>query len=88
MIKLLQRSINEKIPLEMMYLSSRNQITHRKVLIHEIKGSSFRAYCYVRKQPRLFSIENVLALSVPGTRERQFPAKCVYGMDIDVMASQ
>ncbi len=88
MIKLLQRSINEKIPLEMMYLSSRNQITHRKVLIHEIKGSSFRAYCYVRKQPRLFSIENVLALSVPGTRERQFSANCVYGMDMDVMASQ
>lgn len=88
MIKLLQRSINEKLPLEMMYLSSRNQITHRKVLIHDIKGSSFRAYCYLRKQPRLFSIENVLALTVPGTKERQFDANCVYGVDIDVIASQ
>ncbi|MDF1507488.1 hypothetical protein PZE06_04730 [Robertmurraya sp. DFI.2.37] len=62
MNKLLSKSLDEQIPVEMIYISSSNQITQRKIIVKEINGSTIRAYCFMRRQARLFKIEQILSL--------------------------
>jgi predicted DNA-binding transcriptional regulator YafY len=64
---LLLRSIEENIPLEMIYLSSDQQISQRKLLVKEVNDEYIRAYCMLRKQVRTFRLENILSL-MPNTR--------------------
>jgi len=62
MSHLLTKSLNEQIPVEMIYISSSNQITQRKIIVKEINGSKIRAYCYLRKQTRIFKSEQILSV--------------------------
>ncbi|WP_449622523.1 hypothetical protein [Robertmurraya sp. Marseille-Q9965] len=62
MDRLLLRSLNEQIPVEMIYISSSNLISQRKILVTHINDTTIRAYCYLRKQSRLFKIENILSI--------------------------
>lgn len=62
MNKLLSKSLDEQIPVEMIYISSSNQITQRKIIVKEINGSTIRAYCFMRRQARLFKVEQILSL--------------------------
>lgn len=64
---LLLRSIEENIPLEMIYLSDDQQISQRKLLVKEVNDEYIRAYCLLRKQVRTFRKENILSL-MPNTR--------------------
>jgi predicted DNA-binding transcriptional regulator YafY len=64
---LLLRSIEENIPLEMIYLSCDQQISQRKLLVKEVNDEYIRAYCLLRKQVRTFRRENILSL-MPNTR--------------------
>jgi predicted DNA-binding transcriptional regulator YafY len=59
---LLLRSIEENIPLEMIYLSCDQQISQRKLLVKEVNGEYIRAYCLLRKQIRTFRRENILSI--------------------------
>lgn len=59
---LLLRAIEEKIPLEMIYLSGDKQISQRKLIIKEVNGEYIRAYCLLRKQMRTFRRESILSL--------------------------
>jgi predicted DNA-binding transcriptional regulator YafY len=63
---LLLRSIEENIPLEMIYLSEDQQISQRKLLVKEVNDEYIRAYCLLRKQIRTFRRENILSL-MPNT---------------------
>jgi predicted DNA-binding transcriptional regulator YafY len=63
---LLLRSIEENIPLEMIYLSEDQQISQRKLLVKEVNDDYIRAYCMLRKQIRTFRRENILSL-MPNT---------------------
>lgn len=59
---LLLRSIEEKMPLEMIYLSEDNQISQRKLLVKEVNNEYILAYCLLRKQVRTFKRENILSI--------------------------
>lgn len=59
---LLKRSLKEKKAVEMMYLSNSNEVTHRRIVVTEIHGHHFKAYCFLRHEYRLFKTENVLAV--------------------------
>lgn len=63
---LLLRAVEENIPLEMIYLSQDQQISHRKLLVKEVNDEYIRAYCLLRKQIRTFRRENILSL-MPNT---------------------
>jgi predicted DNA-binding transcriptional regulator YafY len=68
---LLKRAMDEKLPLEMIYISSKNQITKRIILVKEIKGTTIRAYCFLRKQTRLFKVDQILSiLPAKGSRSK------------------
>jgi predicted DNA-binding transcriptional regulator YafY len=59
---LFQRSMEEHIPLEMIYLSDNQQLSQRKLIVKEMNGDTIRAYCLLRKQIRTFRIENILSI--------------------------
>jgi predicted DNA-binding transcriptional regulator YafY len=68
---LLLRSIEENIPLEMIYLSRDQQISQRKLLVKEVNEEYIRAYCLLRKQVRIFRKENILSIMPnPHSNER------------------
>jgi predicted DNA-binding transcriptional regulator YafY len=67
---LLLRSIEESIPLEMIYLSEDQQISQRKLLVKEVNDEYIRAYCLLRKQIRTFRRENILSI-MPNTGSKE-----------------
>lgn len=56
------RSIEENMPLEMIYLADNSEITQRKLIIKEVTDEYIRAYCLLRKQIRTFKRENILSI--------------------------
>ncbi|MEW8972069.1 MAG: hypothetical protein AB2411_15670 [Mesobacillus sp.] len=62
MNNLLTRSLNESQPVEMIYLAANNQITHRRIIVKEMRGTCFKAFCFLRNDDRLFKVENILSI--------------------------
>jgi predicted DNA-binding transcriptional regulator YafY len=63
MMGIIQRAIESGTKLEMIYVSNKNEITHRTVKIKSVGIDSFKAYCYLRKTQRTFMIQNVLSIA-------------------------
>ena len=53
---------------EIIYLDRNGHISQRKIEVWSIKDSSVKAYCLENRAPRIFMIENILAI-IP-TRKR------------------
>jgi predicted DNA-binding transcriptional regulator YafY len=64
---LLIRSIEENIPLEMIYLAENQELSQRKLIVIEVNDDYIRAYCLLRKQTRTFKRENILSI-MPDSR--------------------
>ncbi|WP_394235352.1 hypothetical protein [Niallia oryzisoli] len=59
---LINKSLTEQIPIEMIYLSDKQQFTQRKIVVHQVDGEYIRAYCFLRNQNRIFKLKNILSL--------------------------
>ena len=59
---LLEKSLNENLPVEMIYLAANNQITQRRIIVKEMHDRYFKAFCFLRKADRLFKMENILSI--------------------------
>lgn len=55
--------------LEMIYQSDKGQISQRKVKILEVYLDCIKAYCLLRKMPRIFKFNNILSIG-PSRRAR------------------
>lgn len=60
---LLVRALESKEKLEIIYLSNSNEISQRKIRVIEVNKQSVKAYCFLRKQYRIFSLNNILSIS-------------------------
>lgn len=58
---LLQMSKEEKLPIEIIYISNAGELTHRSIIVKEIQGDIIKAYCLLKQQPRLFNRSNILS---------------------------
>lgn len=47
----------------------KDSITLRNIIVKAIEGSRIKAYCYLRKQNRIFKLENVLAAEIKKERD-------------------
>jgi hypothetical protein len=47
---------------EIIYLDRKGILTQRKIEVQAIKGSRFKAFCLDQRAPRIFLIENILAV--------------------------
>ncbi|MBS8263139.1 hypothetical protein DYI25_01655 [Mesobacillus boroniphilus] len=59
---LLEKSLSENLPVEMIYLAANNQITQRRIIVKEMHERYFKAFCFLRKADRLFKKENILSV--------------------------
>ncbi|NKE07386.1 MULTISPECIES: hypothetical protein [Mesobacillus] len=62
MKSLLERSLKEKLAVEMIYLAANNEITQRRIIVKEMHEHYFKAFCFLRKADRLFKKENILSV--------------------------
>ena len=58
----LMKSIKYNESMDMMYMAKDGQISKRRINVLQVGEVSFRAYCFLRKSKRTFTIDNVLAL--------------------------
>lgn len=56
----LRESLEKGIPVTIIYMSG-DRITERTVSVRGIRDGLVRAYCHMRKEPRVFRLENILA---------------------------
>ncbi|MDB5055756.1 MAG: hypothetical protein JWM44_3806 [Bacilli bacterium] len=54
---------------EIIYFDSKGAITQRQIEVRSIKGAAVKAYCLEQHAPRIFRIENILAV-MPVVRKR------------------
>ena len=65
----LVRSVEYSEHLDMMYLAKDGQISKRRINVLQVGEVSFRAFCFLRKSKRTFTIDNILALVPVITKE-------------------
>ena len=70
MRKTLEKSVKYGETMDMMYMAKDGSISKRRIDVLQVGEVSFRAYCYLRKSKRTFTIDNVLALVPIIQRER------------------
>ncbi|MBT2695551.1 hypothetical protein [Bacillus sp. ISL-55] len=59
---ILEKSLRENLPVEMIYLAANNQITQRRIIVKELHERYFKAFCFLRNADRLFKKENILSV--------------------------
>ena len=60
---ILKTSLDRNIIITIIYLKN-NEITESNAKVNKICGDIVKAYCYLRKQNRVFKIENILGASI------------------------
>lgn len=70
MNQLLQTSKEDKVPIELMYQSTKGEITHRTVLVKDIQENVIHAYCLLKQQPRIFKRSNILSVAHHRAKKR------------------
>lgn len=65
----LVKSVEYSEHLDMMYMAADGSISKRRINVLQVGEVSFRAYCFLRKSKRTFTIDNVLALVPLITKE-------------------
>jgi len=69
---LIARAFEEGFPVEIIYLSNKQKMTQRTVLVRAHNKTLIRAYCFLRQQTRLFKIENILSIRPIKQKEEPF----------------
>ncbi|WP_419877975.1 WYL domain-containing protein [Brevibacillus centrosporus] len=62
MIKELQRAISQHQHIQIIYLGGDGNTSQRILRPVEIAGDRLKVYCLTRRAPRVFNIENILAI--------------------------
>lgn len=62
MIIQLRKYLTLDQPIEMIYLDRYGKTSKRTVRFLELKADRIKAYCFCRRAPRVFSLENILAV--------------------------
>ncbi|MFC5466767.1 hypothetical protein [Lederbergia graminis] len=57
------RALGTNQKLELIYINKDNQITHRIIKVLAVTETSIKAYCYHKRQFRIFKIANILSVT-------------------------
>jgi len=64
------KSVEYNESLDMMYMAADDSISKRRISVLQVGEVLFRAYCFLRKSKRTFTIDNILALVPIVPKER------------------
>ncbi|WLR54824.1 hypothetical protein LC048_20885 [Mesobacillus subterraneus] len=59
---MLERARESGDTYEMIYQSNDGVLSQRKVKILSVNELTIKAYCYLKQQPRIFSLANILSI--------------------------
>ena len=62
---LMERAVISKQRLEMVYISSKGDMSQRMVRVLEVREDTILAFCLARRKVRTFKRENILSLFPP-----------------------
>lgn len=62
---LLKRSLEEHLPIRMIYIDEEGAISDRVVRVIRMERESLLGYCSLRREIRSFRVDRILALSSP-----------------------
>ncbi|MEK4924093.1 MULTISPECIES: hypothetical protein [unclassified Cytobacillus] len=62
---LFKYSLNERKPIELIYLNNSGEISYRLVIIRRIKVDNVMVYDLQKQQMRTFSIDGILSVAKP-----------------------
>ncbi|MFD9624669.1 hypothetical protein [Peribacillus muralis] len=65
---ILRKHMEEKAPLEIIYLSEQGKITQRKIQVVEIYPGHIHAFCFLRQTKRTFKLNNILSARLIKTK--------------------
>lgn len=68
---LLEKSKNQQMPIEMIYLSEKGFLTQRTIIVNEVNEHYIKAYCFSKQQLRIFKTGNILSAAIQ-KRKRKF----------------
>ncbi|EDW22690.1 hypothetical protein MHH54_14855 [Bacillus sp. FSL K6-4563] len=60
---LLKQSLQQQIPIEMIYMKKNGECTKRKIIVHRQTDQLIQAYCLSKKTMRTFRKDCILALA-------------------------
>ncbi|MDM5299357.1 hypothetical protein QUF51_14485 [Bacillus pumilus] len=60
---LLNQSLHQQIPIEMIYMKKNGECTKRKIIVHRDTEHFIQAYCLSKKTIRTFRRDCILALA-------------------------
>ncbi|KIL17706.1 hypothetical protein [Bacillus pumilus] len=60
---LLKQSLQQHIPIEMIYMKKNGECTKRKIIVHRQTDQLIQAYCLSKKTMRTFRKDCILALA-------------------------
>lgn len=63
MMRILERSLMDRCPIEIIYMTSELKCSKRKILVKKVEKDYITAYCYFRRDIRNFRIHDILAAS-------------------------
>lgn len=63
MNRLLQQSFKESTAVEIIYQSKDNTFTQRTILVKDINQKYLKAFCFTKRQLRIFKVDSILAVS-------------------------
>lgn len=71
MFEILKRAVENKMPVEMIYMSAKGDISQRIITVYDVNQIHIKAFCHARKQVRIFKMDNILSL-LPHKQKRKF----------------
>lgn len=74
MEKLLKKSLDEAIPVEIIYQNKNNVFSKRIIQVRTMNETYIKAYCQVKKQVRIFRRDSIFAAQLVKMREEQLYA--------------
>ncbi|OXS54631.1 hypothetical protein [Rossellomorea vietnamensis] len=63
MMRILERSLMDRCPIEIIYMTSQLKCSKRRILVKKVEKDYITAYCYFRRDVRNFRIHDILAAS-------------------------
>ena len=63
MMRILERSLVDRCPIEIIYMTSELKCSKRRILVKRVEKDYITAYCYFRKAVRNFRLHDILAAS-------------------------
>lgn len=71
MFGILKNALENRTPVEMIYMSGKGDITQRIISVYDVNEKHIKAFCHTKKQIRIFKIENILSV-MPYKQKRKF----------------